>query len=181
MIDASIYNELEKIKNGTAVRIRSIRADDKQRLAEAFRNLEPESIYTRFFHQKKVLTNGDLKNATEVDFDQVVALVVTIGETDDETIIAAGRYVSFDAAHNQRHAEVAFTVEEDYQGQGIASRLLHHLVCIARKKGIVRFEADVLPQNRAMIRVFSRSGLPMTTQRGAGSIHLVLTLTDAAT
>ena len=176
MIDPSIYNETATLKNGTAARIRPIRADDKERVSNAFRNLEPESIYTRFFYPKKSLSDAELKAATEVDFDEVVALVVTIGEKDDETIIAAGRYVVFDAANHQRHAEVAFTVEEDFQGQGIASRLLRHLVSIAREKGIARFEADVLPQNRAMLTVFSRSGLPMTKHRGAGIIHVTLTI-----
>ena len=176
MIDASNYYEIETLNNGTEVRIRSIRSDDKQKLAEAFRNLEPESIYTRFFFLKKNLTDADLKEATEVDFDEVVALVVTIGASDAETIIAAGRYVAFDADNDQRHAEVAFTVEEDFHGQGIASHLLRHLVAIAREKGIAQFEADVLPQNAAMIKVFSRSGLGMTKAIEVGNIHVTLSL-----
>jgi hypothetical protein len=57
--------------------------------------------------------------------------------------------------------QVAFTVEEDYQGLGIASRLLEHLVRIARDRGIAEFVAEVLPRNTAMLRVFTRSGLPM--------------------
>ncbi len=152
MTDASIYDEMETHKNGTVVRLRSIRADDKHKLSEAFRNLEPESVYTRFFHHKKILTDADLKEATEVDFDEVIALVVTIGENDDETIIAGGRYVAFDTADNRRHAEVAFTVEEDFHGQGIASHLLRHLVFIAQENSIARFEADVLPQNQARLK-----------------------------
>jgi RimJ/RimL family protein N-acetyltransferase len=181
MIDAAAYDATETLKNGMAVRIRSIRSDDKERLSEAFRNLEPESIYTRFFHHKKALTDADLKAATEVDFDEVVALVVTIGDKENETIIGSARYVAFDDAKGQRIAEVAFTVEEDYHGQGIASRLLQHLVEIARQKGISRFEADVLSQNKAMLAVFSRSGLPMVKRSEAGNMHVTLTLTDTDT
>ena len=66
MIDASRYDKIEKLKNGTTVRIRSIRPDDKNRIAEAFRNLESESIYTRFFVHKKALTDEELKAATEL-------------------------------------------------------------------------------------------------------------------
>ena len=180
MIDASTYDENEILKNGITVRIRSIMADDKERLSEAFRNLEPESIYTRFFHHKKALSEAELKAATEVDFDEVVALVVTVGEKGNETIIAGGRYVAFDAAKGQHNAEVAFTVEEDYHGQGIASHLLRHLVLIARQNGITRFEADVLQQNKAMLSVFSRSGLPMTKRSQVGSVHVTLSLTGTA-
>jgi RimJ/RimL family protein N-acetyltransferase len=177
MIDAATYDKTEVLKNGIAVRIRSICDNDKEKLSEAFRNLETESIYLRFFHHKKELTDAELKAATEIDFDTVVALVVTIKEKGDETIIAGGRYVAFDAADGQRSAEVAFTVEEDYQGQGLASSLLRHLVFIAREKGVARFEADVLPQNKAMLTVFSHSGLPMIKQPESGSIHLTLSLT----
>ncbi|HWR72588.1 MAG TPA: hypothetical protein VN604_05435, partial [Nitrospirota bacterium] len=70
---------VETLKNGTEVRIRGVRADDKKRISEAFRNLETESIYKRFFQYKKGLTDEDLKAATEVDFENEVALMVTIG------------------------------------------------------------------------------------------------------
>jgi len=102
-------------------------------MSETFRNLETKSIYTRFFHHKKTLTDEEFKAATEVDFENVVALVVTIGEGENETIIGGGRYVTADATNNPRTTEVAFTVEEDYHGQGIACLLLRHLASIARK------------------------------------------------
>ncbi len=179
MIDAAKYDKIVTLKDGTAVRIRSVRANDKGRISEAFRNLEPESIYTRFFQHKKALTNEELKAATEVDFENVVALVVTVGEAANETIIAAGRYAAFDTAKNLRSAEVSFTVEEDYQGQGLASRLLQHLVQIAREKGVPQFEAEVLSGNKAMLTVFSRSGLPMKKSFEGGATHVILTLKEA--
>jgi len=177
MIDPANYNETETLKNGATVRVRSIRSDDKNRLSEAFRNLEAESIYTRFFHQKKTLTDEELKAATEVDFENVVALVVTTGSGENEVIIGGGRYAAFETAGKRRSAEVAFTVEEDYQGQGIASRLLRHLARIAREKGVSQFEAEVLPENKAMIGVFERSGLPIRKQFEGGALHVTLSLT----
>jgi len=180
MIDAATYDEIEKLKNGTMVRVRSIRIDDKDRISEAFRNLESESIYTRFFQHKKDLTEAELKAATEVDFENVVALVITVGEVGKETIIAAGRYAAFDTANHLRSAEVSFTVEEDYHGQGLASRLLQHLSYIAREKGISQFEAEVLSGNKAMLTVFSRSGLPMERRSEDGVTHVTLSLTGAA-
>jgi RimJ/RimL family protein N-acetyltransferase len=180
MIDASIYDKIETLKNGTTVRIRSIKPDDKGRLTEAFRNLESESIYTRFFSQKKALSEAELKAATEVDFENVVALVVTVGEAGKETIIAGGRYAAFETTDNRRSAEVSFTVEEDYQGQGLAGRLLRHLTHIARENGISQFEAEVLPENKAMLTVFARSGLPMKKKLEDGVMHVTLSLAGAA-
>jgi GNAT superfamily N-acetyltransferase len=68
-------------------------------------------------------------------------------------------------ANGEKSAEIAFTVEEDYQSQGIASSLLRRLIQIARTKGLARLDAEVLASNRSMLAVFSRSGLPMKTER----------------
>lgn len=177
MIDAQDYRVEDRLKNGTAVTIRAIRPDDKARIVEAFGNLDPESIYTRFFRYKSELTDEELKTVTEVDFENTVALVVTIPAAGgEEIIIGAGRYVLYNPQDTLRSAEVAFTVEEDYQGQGIASRIMRHLIHIARETGVVRFEAEVLPKNMAMLAVFERSGLPMKRSFEDGAVHVTLSL-----
>jgi len=177
MIDAAKYDHTATLRNGTPVKVRSIRPDDKKRLVTAFKNLDPESIYTRFFYHKKMLTDKELKAATEIDFDSAVALVVTTGDGEQETIIGAGRYAVIDETGPLRSAEVAFTVEEDYHRQGIARILLQHLASIARDKGLSRFVAEVLPENRGMLTVFSKSGLPMKTEHGGDTVHVTLLLT----
>ena len=103
--------------------------------------------------------------------------MVTIGEKESETIIGAGRYVAFDAAGAQRSAEVAFMVEEDYQGLGIASLTLRHLAGIAKAKGIAQFHAEVLRENGGMLAVFKRSGFPMKQESAEGVVHVTLSLT----
>lgn len=176
MIDAARFETIETLKNGQKVTIRAIRTDDKQRLSEAFRNLATDSVYTRFFHHKKTLTDNDLKTATEVDFENEVALVVTVGEGENEVIIGGGRYVLMLTPDALRSAEVAFMVEEDFHGQGIAGRLLRHLAGIAREKGVNRFHAEVLPGNNAMLAVFSRSGFPLERRLEDGTVHIALSL-----
>ena len=176
MIDVRSYSVEETLKNGTAVRIRGVRADDKKRISEAFRNLENESIYKRFFQYKKGLSDEELKAATEVDFENEIALMVTIGEKETETIIGAARYVAFDTAGAQHSAEVAFVVEEDYQGLGIAGITLRHLAGIAKDKGVAQFHAEVLQENRGMLAVFKRSGFPMKQESAEGIVHVTLSL-----
>jgi GNAT superfamily N-acetyltransferase len=177
--DTRHYSVAETLQDGTAITIRAIRADDSVGVMKAFASLEPESIYTRFFSPRKGLTDSELKQYTDVDFDRVVALVVTTEGGDRETLIAGGRYVSTATQPAASSAEVAFTTEEDYQGRGIAGRLLAHLVRIARQKGVSRFEAHVLTENQAMLSVFRRSGLPMQLQHEGGVVHVTLALTAA--
>lgn len=179
-MDPATYDESATLKSGLAVRVRAVRPDDKGRILEAFRNLEAESIYTRFFTSKKTLTDDELKAITEIDFKNIVGLVVTIGQEGNETIIGAGRYAAFETADGRCSAEVSFTVEEDYHGQGIAGRLLRDLAYIAREKGVSQFLAEVLAQNRPMLSVFARSGLPVQKKYEGDTVHVTLSLTDDA-
>ena len=175
-IDPRNYVAADTLKDGTAITIRAIRPDDSGRVLTAFAQLDPASIYTRFFGHRRQLTDVELKQYTDVDFDRVVALVVATGTGDGETLIAGGRYVADDAQLAVRSAEIAFTTEEDYQGRGIASLLLGHLVGIARQEGVSRFEAYVLAHNRSMLSVFRRSGLPMQLRHEGDVVHVTLLL-----
>lgn len=174
--DTIKYRVTEQLRDQRSITVRAIRPDDKGLLREAFKELDEESIHTRFFAPKKELTEKELAWATEVDFIRNVALVVCIQEGDRERIIGGGRYLATAGSDLPTSAEIAFMVEEDYHGLGIASILLKHLVLIARGKGISRFEAEVLPQNEAMLRVFHRSGLSVTTVPSGDSIHVTILL-----
>ena len=176
MIDARSYSAEETLKNGTVVRIRAIRADDKHEITEGFGRLQAKSIYTRFFEYKKALTDEELKTYIEVDFENVVAMVVTTREKETEAIIGGGRYLVFGIRETQRIAELAFMVGEDYQGLGIASITLRHLAGIAKDKGITQFYAEVLPENGGMLAVFERSGFPMKKEYAEGVVHITLSL-----
>jgi GNAT superfamily N-acetyltransferase len=69
-------------------------------------------------------------------------------------------------------------VREDYQGLGIASRLLRHLVQIGRQQNVSRFTADVLSGNRAMLRVIAGSGLPIKQQPDGTLVQVTLSLDE---
>ena len=174
--DIKKYRVTEQLRDQRSITVRAIRPDDKELLREAFKELNEESIYTRFFGPKKELTGKDLAWATEVDFIRNVALVVCIQEGDKERIIGGGRYLATAGSDLPASAEIAFLVEEDYHGLGIASMVLKHLVLIGREQGVSCFEAEVLPQNKAMLRVFERTGLPVTTVPSGDSIHVTILL-----
>ena len=149
--------------------------------AAAFSKLDANTIYTRFFSHRKEIPAATLDRIAAIDFVNLAGLVATIGTGADETVIASATYVGIPAADGVKTAEVAFTVEEDYQRQGLASKLLAALATLARRHGIVRFEADVLAGNTAMLAVFQRSGLPMRRGRTQdGAVHLTLDLAAPA-
>ena len=172
MIDARHYLASETLRNGLEIRIRALRPDDGERIVEAFSKLDPETVYTRFFSNKKEVSEADLRVIRELDFETRVVLVATLIENGREIIIASSSY----SVYKDKTAEIAFIVEEDYHGLGIGRRLLGHLGKIARAQGITTFTAEVLYQNLAMLKVFTASGWPMkrTTEDGAVLISLAL-------
>jgi RimJ/RimL family protein N-acetyltransferase len=174
--DIANYTVVEKLRDQRPITIRAIRPDDKELFREAFNGLEASSIYLRFFGPRKELTDRELIQATEVDFIRTVALVACVQESSGERIVGGGRYITYGEADPTSAAEIAFVVEEDYHGQGIASILLKHLLLIGRKQGISRFEADVLHANKKMLRVFERTGLPVVTKTSSDSIHVTMKL-----
>jgi GNAT superfamily N-acetyltransferase len=166
----------ETLRNGLAVTIRPLRADDRERVARAVRLLDRETVYLRLFSYRNELTESGLERIMRVDPEREIALVVTTDAGADEIIIGSGRCFVAQQVDGSRTAEVAFVVEEDYQGLGIARRLLARFVEVARTKGISMLEADVLAENKAMLAVFARSGLPIRRRHEGGTVHVTLSL-----
>ena len=166
----------ETLRNGTPITVRAARADDGPKIRRAFKGLNRDTVYTRFFGYKADVSDAELARITGVDFDRDVALLVTTGSGDDEVVIGGASYFTVEAGPLARSAEIAFTVEEDYQGLGVASLLMRHIIRIARENNLSRLEADVLVRNLPMLAVFKRSGLPMTTQREGNVVHVTLSL-----
>lgn len=167
-----------RLRDGQPALIRASRADDLGRLERAFARLDSESIYRRFFSYRKGLNDADRAAIADTDFVRRAQLLATIGEGDDEAVIGSGLYV-IDPRADPPSAEVAFIVEEDYQGQGLARALLAALVGIARRHGLRRLTAEVLAHNEPMLAVFERCGLPMTRRSESGIVMLGFELAPA--
>ncbi|MGL6110952.1 MAG: GNAT family N-acetyltransferase [Rubrivivax sp.] len=170
------FSRQAHLRDGTPVLVRAIRHDDRDRIIAAFHKLDPQTIYTRFFSAKKELTDVDLGRIDASDFEHAVVLVATLGSGDDEVIIGGGAYTVLDRPDGVPTAEVSFTIEEDYQGQGLSSLFMALLSEIGRDHGIRRFEAEVLAGNLPMLKVFQHSGLPMTRHLEDGVVHVVMDL-----
>ena len=171
--DIKYYNVTESLRDQRTVTIRAVRPDDKGLIIDGVNKVSAESLYRRFLMMKKEITPQELKQATEVDFVNVVALVAFLEKDGNQQIAGGGRY----CRTTGQRAEVAFFVGDAFQGFGIASRIFKHLVAIARDSGITEFEAEVLRSNEAMFKVFARSGIPVARAASGGSVHVLMELT----
>ena len=138
------------LSNGRPVNLRPITPGDADRMQAFHQSLSPETIYFRFFTSKPVLSERELSHFTNVDYVDRVAFVALV----NDEIIGVGRYDRV----NETDAEIAFNIRNEYQGRGLGSVFLEHLAAAARDRGISRFVAEVLPENRRMINTFKEAG-----------------------
>lgn len=178
VMDVKNYSAVEKLKDGREVVIRAVRPDDKDRFIEGFGHLSKEAIYRRFFSARKQLTEEELKEATEIDFDLVVALVTEIEEKGEKHLIGVCRYVGIDKNDPPKLAEVAFTVIDEWQGKGLGKILFRHLTEIGKAMGIEKFEAVVLSENRGMMKIFTSSGLNVNKNNEGREIYFDIQLKE---
>ena len=152
------------LRDGGTAHLRPIRPDDADRLRRFHGRLSDDTIYFRFFSLLRELSDKDVARYTVVDHVDRVALIATVGDE----IIGVVRYerISPDLA------EVAFNIEDAYQGRGVGSVFLEHIAAAARERGVARFVADVLPSNRKMLRVFQDAGYVVGHEMEEGVVRL---------
>jgi RimJ/RimL family protein N-acetyltransferase len=162
------------LRYGGIVLVRPIRPDDTGRLQAFHARLSPESIEYRYFHPVPVLSPEWVERLTHVDYDGRMALVATIGGGADEQIIAVVRYERIGPAT----AEVAFLVEDRWQGHGIATQLLYHLAAYAARRGFTTFVAEIMSTNTAMRDVVRLAGYPFATKYETGCVEIRMDITN---
>jgi acyl-CoA synthetase (NDP forming)/RimJ/RimL family protein N-acetyltransferase len=166
------------LTDGGTAHLRPIRPEDGPLLRAFYARLSPESIYYRFFSPRPTLSDREVAHFTTVDYDRRVALIATIGTE----MVAVVRYDRLaDGGKPGTTAEVAFLVEDAHQGRGLGAVLLEHIAAAARERGVRRFVASVLPENRRMTRVFREAGYRAEQRFEEGVIELVLDLEPTET
>ena len=175
--DAALRNEAvnylayDRLKDGQKVMIRPVCREDKNTLQEAMHHLSKESRYFRFFTPKDELTEKELQYFTELDYVHHVGLVAYLLENGKNRPVGVGRYIVGKDPASAGSAELAFAVDEQYQGRGVATVLLKHLTTIARNSGLRQFTALVLRANEKMLRVFEHCGLPMKNEPDSDGVY----------
>jgi ribosomal protein S18 acetylase RimI-like enzyme len=172
MSKASNYSSIELLRDGRQMEIRSVRPDDRTELLEAVARSSSETLYRRFFGVRRNFTDQEIDFFSNVDFVDHVALVVVVEEAGRLVVAAGARYVVFEPGK----AEMAFAVVDQYQGKGIGTTLMRHLVTIARQAGLSTLTAEVLASNSQMLKVFKKSGLRLKTRRESEVVHVELEL-----
>uniref|UniRef100_A0A7C2FT51 GNAT family N-acetyltransferase n=1 Tax=Thermus islandicus TaxID=540988 RepID=A0A7C2FT51_9DEIN len=154
------------LKDGRTALLRRASRKDLPLFVEFLRRLSPASLRMRFFSPIAPERAAELLLSAKPEEEKVV-LVVLLGEP--PRIVATGEYVRL---KGEETAEVAFLVDDAYQGKGLGTLLLERLALLAAKRGVRRFQAFVLPENERMLSVFMESGFQVKAHREGGEVEV---------
>jgi acyl-CoA hydrolase/GNAT superfamily N-acetyltransferase len=165
------YKTRVELKNGRTMSVRPLLPSDEIAYRNFFYSLKEETIYLRFFRHINVFSR---KMAQEhwahLDYRKNISLIGLVRNKGNKQIVAIGTY----AAADDRMAEVAFLVREDFQELGIAGHLLAQLRKIAVANGFKGFCASVLPENKAMLHVFRKHFPGAGIKQTPGEVEIVM-------
>ncbi|MGP0053673.1 MAG: GNAT family N-acetyltransferase [Solirubrobacteraceae bacterium] len=137
------------LRDGSTLRLQTPTPVDFEDIKVFYDGLSSESRYFRFhgFGRTDTVARADAE-ASGVD------RLALIARHDGRVVAVAG----YDGLREPGVAEVAFAVADDDQRRGIGMRMLEQLAEIAAGRGIHRFDAEVMANNRLMLGVFEHAG-----------------------
>ncbi len=158
------------LRDGSTLRLETPTPEDFGDIKAFYDGLSSESRYFRFHGYGR----ADIVARAEAQAAGVDRLAL-IGRHDGGVVATA----SYDGLREKRVAEVAFAVADEFQGRGIATRMLEQLATIAAEHGIRRFDAEVMTADGRMLGVFEHAGFVVRRKGSRGDVTLSLDITPS--
>ena len=172
---AAYPKELEReitLPDGARLRLRPIRPEDQARLSAFYDRLSRQTAYQRFFTVMKRLPPDWAHFLANVDYERRLALLAEHGPPEAPELVGVARYEPTDRADT---AELAFVIQDGWQGRGLGTIMLDALLTAAAARGIRRFRAFVLAGNMRMIDLLVRFTDVQERVTESGVTELLLT------
>lgn len=136
--------ELVRLRDGSHVTVREATTADEPALRTLLGGLRQKALRMRFFTGA---VDVDTAAHQEAALDEGRFGLVAYSPTG--ALVGHAFYVQLDPAR----AELAVEVADHLHGRGLGTVLVERLAETAERRGITRFIAEVLPENRAMLDV----------------------------
>jgi succinyl-CoA synthetase alpha subunit len=160
------------LRDGSTAQIRPSQPEDREALADFFHQLSSQSKRHRFFSSADPPESLIEQQCDSSDPRVRFTLIVSR----EPRIIACGSYV----ARDETSAEVAFAVDDEFQGKGLGGLLLERLALIGARHGFVRFWAVTQIDNRLMLDTFQKSGFPLRSKVEDDYVEIDLAVSPSA-
>ena len=145
----------EKLRDGTSVLIRAIHGGDDELERRFIERLSPASRRLRFLGEIKTPGAAMLDQLTHPDPLRDAAFVALIADGAEKREIGVAR---FSARSDGLACECAVVVSDEWQGRGLATVLMRHLIDVARQRGIECMYSVDMAGNHAMQELAAHLG-----------------------
>jgi GNAT superfamily N-acetyltransferase len=165
--------ELERdvqLRDGSRLHVRPIRADDATALIALYDRLSRQTAHQRFVATMRRLPPDWARYLASVDYVRRLALLATIPGAAASGIAAVARY---ETTSKLGTAEVAFVVQDGWQDRGLGTLLFGLLLEAARARGVVRFCASILADNKRMLDLVTRLAEVQKCTEEHGVVELI--------
>ena len=147
--------------DGQEVTIRPAKPVDERRIQEHYYNLDKSDVVLRFLHEKSAFMRNEVENVSQVDYIKELSIIAVVGEIGFAKVVAVGEYI---LEPDKNMAEVAFSVNKEFQGKGLGKLLIRKLSVAARENGISGLVAYTAPENKQMIKLFKSLPFKVNTR-----------------
>jgi acyl-CoA hydrolase/RimJ/RimL family protein N-acetyltransferase len=144
--------EESRIIEGKKITLRPVKLTDERSIQEHYYGLDKIDVVSRFFHEKTSFVSKQIERTFIIDYHNDLTLVVVEGPQGFEKILAVGEYY---LNPETQLAEIAFSVNKEWQGKGLSSIIIKKLAEAAKNIGIKGLTAYTSKENKRMVRLFN--------------------------
>lgn len=153
---------------GKELRVGSVLPHNKKLIADGLQYMSPESIRNRFLGIKSGFSDRELNYLTNLDGLNHYALGVQ-EMFDENRGVAIIRMVRLQ--EDPDTAEIAITIIDSYQRQGLGSLLLDLILLAALERNIKNVFFTYLPQNSGIEKLIQKKGAHIAGERSQDFIQ----------
>lgn len=164
-----------KLKSGVQVMIRGVRTSDEPLLSRLHEQLSERSIHLRYFSfpslSYRIAQLARICRSSDREFALVT--VVRNERTCEQEIVALGQMARYDGSPE---VELGVIVRDDYQNQGLGTRMFECLLEISRTAGAERMTSLISWENHAMRHIARKFGCNLEYVLGEHALRATLAL-----
>jgi acetyltransferase len=153
--DPKNYEKLVRLRDGRTVLLRLIKPEDEPLWLEMFQNFSEESVRYRFFYIIKDTPQEMRARYCDIDYDKEIGIVAELKEEGRSKILGVVRLI---IEPDGKNGEIAFIVADPWQGLGLGSKMVDHMIEICKDRGLETVYALTLPDNYRAIRLLKKRG-----------------------
>ena len=170
-----LWLEESRVIGGKTLTFRPVKLTDERAIQEHYYGLDQSDVISRFFHERKSFVSKQIESTFIIDYHKDLTIVCVDGQQGFEKILAVGEYY-LDPESNL--AEIAFSVDKEWQGKGLSSIVIKKLAEAAKQRGSKGVTAYAAQGNKRMVKLFNTLNYEVKTKASGDMIHLEALFTE---